>query len=119
MHNESGLVIDVDEIHSHPKYNDLSTDYDYAVLKLAAVEKLPEKVEFIKLPEDDDPVAVGEKTLVSGWGTTLNISQPNHLLWAIEPPILDIDKCREGYVKKDAVLTDRMICAGFPEGGKF
>jgi len=68
------------------------------------------------LPEASyDPV--GEKCFVSGWGTLYSgaFSLPETLQW-VDVPIITNSDCDAAYTTYD--ITDSMICAAYPEGGK-
>lgn len=109
-------MLDVVTIHVHPKRESL--DYDFAILHLAKDSDFPNNVEFIKLPEENDLIAVDENTSVSGWGNTRSLLENPQYLKAVEVPIIPIETCQNYYGIASLTITDQMICAGFPEGMK-
>lgn len=83
-------------------------DYDFAILKLDGAAKA-------------QPIAVSEEiqtcgdSLTSGWGTLSEGSgKVSDVLMKVAVPIVDQDVCMQSY----AEVTDTMICAGLPQGGK-
>lgn len=105
-------MIRVVSIFEHPRYNFVNKNYDVAIMKLA---KAVENVSTIALAEANDKSRVGELAITTGWGETLNVSEPHELLRAVHVPIVDQETCREAY--KPVEITDQMFCAGYPEGG--
>ena len=53
---------------------------------------------------------------VSGWGDRSEGGEKSHLLQVLDVPPVKDDVCAKQYPGK---ITTRMICAGFPEGGKW
>lgn len=71
----------------------------------------------VALPELNQTIAAESIAQVSGWGTLREggITLPDQLQ-VVEVPIVSLEDCRAAYGSSS--VTDRMICAGFPEGGK-
>ncbi|XP_074647198.1 neurotrypsin-like [Tubulanus polymorphus] len=111
---------DVDRIISHPEYDPLdeSVDYDYALIKIKPKDgrgiRFGDQVQAACLPAANIDLGsmTGQKCLISGWGSTGG-ARSSTLLAAVVP-IIKYDECSKMY--KNA-LTDRMLCAGFEEGG--
>jgi trypsin len=103
---------------SHPLYNRSTLDYDYAVIKLSGDSKfrtIDLNSTEIEIPElDQEPLNVW----TSGWGTTSEGSYalPN-LLNKVEIPLVTTKNCNAA-TAYNGDITDRMICAGLPQGGK-
>jgi len=36
----------------------------------------------------------------------------------VQIPIMDIKKCKESYASGKSVIDERVLCAGYPEGGR-
>lgn len=107
----------IDSYIVHEKFDIDSVDYDYALLRLKEEIRFNEGVQTIQLPSvNDGYIEAGTLCLVSGWGITMNSSESNRYLRAVEVPIVDHDLCNEAY---EGDITARMLCAGyFEEGGK-
>lgn len=68
------------------------------------------------LPEFHQPIIPGSIGQVSGWGTSVEGGSPSEQLQVVEVPIVSLEDCRAAYGASS--VTDKMICAGFPEGGR-
>lgn len=102
----------------HPLYNRSTLDYDYAVIQISGDSKF-RTIELnnteIVIPEiGRDPINVW----TSGWGTTSEGSYalPN-LLNKVEVPLVSTAECNAA-TAYGGDITDRMMCAGLPQGGK-
>ncbi|VEN45707.1 unnamed protein product, partial [Callosobruchus maculatus] len=60
----------------------------------------------------------GGSTVVGtdGWGVTIEAGRPSSRLRYVEVPILDQSICMKSYGRSK--ITERMLCAGYLEGGK-
>lgn len=98
----------VDRIVPHPLRG--SRDYDYALIHLASPSKFAPIA--LNRTEVKDDVAM----VTAGWG---NMSEAGYeqvnLLQKVTVPFVSEAKCSAAYPGK---ITDRMICAGYDEGGK-
>lgn len=98
----------------HPQYASSTTDYDVAILKLATPIVFGEYVKAIELCDQE---AVKDDTAtVTGWGTTSSGGSSPSTLRTVDVPIESRDLCNTAYGA--GRVTDRMICAGLPDGGK-
>ena len=114
LHNvketSEGERFSVIETVRHPKLNAEIMDYDFALLKLGG------KSSYEPARLNRQPVEQGAVFTVAGWGKTSESggSLPS-LLQKVEVPFVDEAACGEAYPGN---ITNSMICAGFPEGGK-
>lgn len=117
-HTEGGTIEKLKEVHVHEDYNPSTVDFDYSLLKLQNPLNFTDEIQPISLPAIDE-AEIPDQTLctVSGWGNTMNSSESTLKLRAAEVPIVNQKSCIEKYETK-AIVTPRMICAGFDEGGK-
>jgi len=99
----------VDKVISHPDYNKKPQDYDFALVHLKGESKLP-------------PVNLNRKELAgkadlvtAGWGYTEENGEIPNILRKVTVPLVSAEACAAAYPGK---ITDRMLCAGLPEGGK-
>lgn len=115
---KGGLLLKPLRIHQHKLYNGMTIDYDFSILELEDYEirSLPFDIEFAKLPVSDD-LPDGTILTVSGWGNTQNPFESNSALRAVRVPKVNQDVCAQAYMGFGDI-TDQMICAGLPEGGK-
>ncbi|XP_042858075.1 trypsin-1-like [Penaeus japonicus] len=107
------LFVPVKTVILHEKYDPKGYDYDIALLQLNQTLNLAShpQVRAVCLPADDTKTYAGMNGIASGWGALReNGTQPNKLM-EVTLPILN-PNCW------DKAVTDRMLCAGLPEGGK-
>lgn len=64
-----------------------------------------------------DNLYVGTKGIATGWGTLKEDGKPSCTLQEVEVPVLANDICVQdtNYTKK--MITDNMMCAGYPGVG--
>ncbi|XP_058138105.1 transmembrane protease serine 9 [Dasypus novemcinctus] len=98
----------------HPRYDPSTLDFDVAVLELAEPLRFNDFVQPVCLPLAIHAFPVGRRCMISGWGDTRegNATKPDTLQKA-SVGIMDQKACSALY---NFSLTDRMVCAGFPEG---
>lgn len=115
---------DVTDIIVHPGWNTDTNDNDIALLKLATpIGERPAgagvlPIQYVPLVPADIGALVGELSTITGWGNTLpnppgGTSYPERLR-EVELPVIANADCATAYPG----LTDNMICAAVPEGGK-
>ncbi|XP_075152609.1 trypsin-1-like [Haematobia irritans] len=114
---KGGELIEVAEIVQHELFNNSNIDYDYSLLKLVHEIEFDDTKQPAKLPELKEEVKDGTQCFVTGWGNTQNILESREWLRQTEVPIFNQEECSDKY-KKYGGVTERMICAGYPEGGK-
>merc|ERR1712107_357327 len=89
---------------------------DFIILKLKSALTFNDDVGPACLPEPGHaPDASGQTCFVSGWGTLQSgaNSLPSDLQWVAVPTVTNA-QCSQSYNG----ITDSMICAGLPNGGK-
>lgn len=116
-HASGGQVIAISRIFQHPQFSYSTIDYDYSLLQLAKTLSLNNSSHVITLPEQDESLPDGTLCEVSGWGNTQSITQSRDKLRAAYVPSYNQQQCNQAYRLYGGV-TDRMICAGFQQGGK-
>ena len=97
-------------------YNSNNLNNDYVILKLESDLQFNNNVQPACLPDATyAPGASGKTCFVSGWGTLSSggSSLPTDLQW-VGVPTMTNTQCSQSY----GGITDSMICAGFPQGGK-
>ncbi|XP_036746745.2 transmembrane protease serine 9 isoform X1 [Manis pentadactyla] len=99
----------------HPQYNPSTLDFDVAMLELARPLAFNKYIQPVCLPLAIQKFPVGRKCVISGWGNTQegNATKPD-ILQRAWVGIVDQKACSTLY---NFSLTDRMVCAGFLEGG--
>lgn len=97
----------------HENYNPLELDNDIAFLEVDPIE-FSQRVGRVCLP---DPSGLFDNVTgtVTGWGTLKDDGEPSNVLMEVDVPTMTNAKCRLAY---GDYLTDNMLCAGYPRGGK-
>jgi trypsin len=103
---------------SHPLYHTRSYDYDYALIQLNGESTFRtidlNKVEINSSAVNPLPIIAQ----VAGWGDlSQGSNESTNLLHSVLVPLVATQVCNSATVYNGAI-TDRMICAGFPQGGK-
>lgn len=101
----------------HPGYDPSSSADDIAVITL------PEPATQAPLSIVDPAIdaasyAVGRPATVIGWGTTSSGGDPSDDLLEVEVPVVSDENCNDANSYDGSLVTDVMLCAGLPEGGK-
>lgn len=91
-------------------------DYDIAVLRLSEGLQFSAEIGNVALPLPGQAAPVGALSVVTGWGAIHESGQPVDQLQAVRVPVVSLEECRAAY--GEDTVTDRMICAGVPEGGR-
>jgi len=113
-----GVVAKIASIKIHPNFSSSTLDSDVSIWKLATPIPANGTIGFATLPVAGSDPTPGELTTTAGWGTTSSGggSLPTKLL-KVDVPIVARTECRANYTDIGPV-TETMICASFPEGGK-
>lgn len=108
----------VTEVLSHPGYNPRTLENDVCLLRLDGAAST-EPVRVIDLLSRELENA-GTNLTVSGWGNTSTrppADFPTNLR-EVTVPIVDYETCTQRGAYNPREITEDMLCAGFPEGGK-
>uniref|UniRef100_A0A182M5F2 trypsin n=1 Tax=Anopheles culicifacies TaxID=139723 RepID=A0A182M5F2_9DIPT len=116
-HASGGTVVRVARVIDHPNYIEDTFDYDYSLLELERELTFSNVIQPVTLPEQDEAVKDGIMTTVSGWGNTQSAAESNAILRAANVPTVNQKQCNTDYQRYGGV-SDRMLCAGYQEGGK-
>ncbi len=101
----------------HPDYDPSSSANDIAVITL------PEPATQAPLGIIDPTIdaaayAVGQPATVIGWGTTSSGGAASATLLEVEVPVVSDENCNDANSYGGALVTQVMLCAGLPTGGK-
>lgn len=111
----SGYSIEVNEIHAHPNFDNVTGDYDIALVRLSSwLDDVPVPISFL----DSQPLAeAGSNATVVGWGSTVpsddQVAYPSILRMAVLN-LTDASQCQQALRMEtglDIVVTDNMLCA--------
>ncbi|XP_061144671.1 suppressor of tumorigenicity 14 protein homolog isoform X1 [Syngnathus typhle] len=104
----------VKRIISHPDYNQMTFDYDIALLELSEPLQLTNTIQPICLPAPSHVFPAGMSCSVTGWGANREGGQKTQLLQKASVKIINDSVCN---VVTEGQLTSRMLCSGFLAGG--
>lgn len=114
-----GFLHQIEVIRQHPNYNSRNLDFDYSIFKIRdSFDFSVPQIGKVELPEFNYEFEAGTYCTVSGWGNTQNVEESSEILRAVDVPKVHIDECRAAYEGFSIQVTDRMMCAGYEEGGK-
>lgn len=116
--SNGGQLIQVASSVQHPQYSRTTLDYDAAVMTLVSPLEFNEAVQPIPLARIHSMPSVGATIVVIGWGSTSENGPVSTHLQKVEKPIVSNEDCARAYQQFGFPVTDSMICAGFPEGGR-
>ena len=112
---EQEISVKTKKIIMHPKYHSTTFDYDVALVKLETpLKEFSVYIRPVCMPARDEKFDEESKCYVTGFGRTQQGGELAGMLRMAKVPLVDAKKCKKAYGDK---LTERMICAGFPEGG--
>lgn len=101
----------------HPKYDSSTTDFDYALIELdkdSNYQPITLNSSEIQIPNKGEDSQVMSTT--AGWGAIKEGSYGlPKTLQKVDVPLVTAKSCNASYPTK---ITDRMICAGYDQGGK-
>ncbi|TDG46594.1 hypothetical protein AWZ03_007032 [Drosophila navojoa] len=112
----NGQLLGIKKIVSHEKYNQTTYDYDFSLLELQEPIEFDETKQAVKLPKQGQEFKDGEMCYASGWGKTDNPLNFSGQLQQVQVPLIKQQECER--LLYSLKVTDSMICAGYPQGGK-
>ncbi|KAM3613535.1 uncharacterized protein V6R79_001070 [Siganus canaliculatus] len=104
----------VKRIISHPDYNQMTFDYDIALLELSEPLVFSNTIQPICLPASSHVFPAGMACWVTGWGALREGGQKAQLLQKASVKIINDTVCN---VVTEGQVTSRMLCSGFLAGG--
>jgi secreted trypsin-like serine protease len=111
-----GKVFPVDRVIVHERYDEDTQENDVALLHLTT--RYGGEILRPLTPADADRLAsVGTIAVAVGWGLTADGREVQNAQRRVSVQLVDNKTCN-GLASYAGVITDGMICAGFPEGGK-
>jgi len=100
----------------HPNYDSSTLNNDVALLKLDSPLTITAEAAPIPLNTDDACPLAGATCSVAGWGTLSSGGSTPDAAQAVNVTVKTNAQCDSDYPRED--ITEGMICAGDPEGGK-
>ncbi|OAQ98416.1 hypothetical protein LLEC1_06133 [Akanthomyces lecanii] len=114
---KAGTVYKLAGAKIHPNYQrtGIPLDYDAAILKLAKPLTFGSSVRPIGSLANSE-VKPGTVALVSGYGRLSSNGPSASTLQSVQVPTISLASCKQAYGSPR--VTERMLCAGYPEGKK-
>lgn len=105
-------IFNVSQLIIHPNYDDISTDYDLALLRLDRKVILNRRVQPACLPSLDVKFDVGTMCHITGWGSRWYYDGGPPILQHAEVPLADKTKCKAKYESPPYgyKVTPNMLC---------
>ena len=97
------------EVIKNPNWDSSILNNDWALVKLSGDSK------FAPVTLNNAEISGSVNFVTAGWGTTSESGSLSKNLLKVTVPFVTQEACEAAY---PGSLTDSMICAGFPEGGK-
>jgi len=114
-------VFNVEAIQDHESYDSQTFDYDFSMIKLSTEVDWAAnpRIRPVCIPTEPSGVDfAGATATVTGWGTTSSGgSQPNTLK-EVDVGVISNFQCGNDYGYSSDRITDSMLCAVVPGGGK-
>ncbi|CAK9809994.1 TRYP1 [Anthophora quadrimaculata] len=111
-----GVPYKIKNIIRHPNYNSQTVDYDVALLEIDGVISFNSNIKPVRLTNVEP--SAGRMIDVTGWGALKQGGTASPKLMKVSLPIVSRSQCQSIYKPLKMDVTDRMICAGYPQGGK-
>ncbi|XP_062393536.1 acrosin-like [Sardina pilchardus] len=110
----------VSQIITHPSFNSFTFDNDIALLHLSAPVTFTDYIRAVCLAASGSVVLNGTDSWVTGWGNTaVGVPLPSpKTLKEVEVPVVENTPCHSLYEAVPFTVTDNMMCAGEPAGGR-
>jgi len=113
------IAADISEIIMHGSYDSVTTDYDFALLKLKTAVDFTQHdhIRPICLPENDSKTYADYIATITGWGTLFYGGGSPDTLQEVDVAVVSQSSCRNNYNYNSNEITDQMLCA-VAEGGQ-
>lgn len=110
----AGHLFEVEAIYHHELWKGTTQDYDVGLIRLARSLAYGPTVQPIVLATKKDVIKNGNYATVLGWGYTSQMGPPSDDLLMARVPIVPQSTCKR---QMGGMITKRMLCAGFRNGG--
>ncbi|XP_071959501.1 uncharacterized protein [Antedon mediterranea] len=110
--------IGIKESYAHPEYNPLILENDIAILKLERQVEYTDYVRPACVSTNATQFQAGQFCYISGWGDLTGNGKLPDVLQEVSLPLVDLNTCATRFASIGISIDERVVCAGFPEGGK-
>jgi len=114
------VVFNVASINDHQSYDSQTTDYDFSMIKLTTAVDWAAHPDIrpVCLPATTGNDYSGVTATVTGWGTTSSGGSQSKTLLEVDVGVISNNQCSNDYGYSSSWITDTMLCAVVPGGGK-
>ncbi|XP_047112177.1 trypsin-2-like [Schistocerca piceifrons] len=113
IRESGGATYTVSDLFWHEDFDYVLTDRDIGFFEISGSISFDDNVQAVALATEE--LEAGTTVTVSGWGSLQpGVDYPEQL-HAVNTTIIDRSSCNDTY---EGIVTENMICAGEPEGGK-
>ncbi|XP_049810276.1 trypsin-1-like [Schistocerca nitens] len=113
IRESGGTAYSATQLFWHDDYDAATSDYDIGFFQTTDSILFDDNVQPVALATEE--LEAGTSVTVSGWGSLQpGVDYPEEL-HAVNTTIIDRSLCNDTY---EGLITDNMICAGEPQGGK-
>ncbi|KAJ8736114.1 hypothetical protein PYW08_006770 [Mythimna loreyi] len=116
--NSGGVVHYVNQIISHPQFSMNTKDHDVAVLRAVGTFSFNNNVRAASIAGSNYHLADNQALWAAGYGTTSYGGPPSTQLRHVELRVINQATCRNNYATQGIVISDNMLCSGWPNGGR-
>ncbi|XP_076174782.1 venom serine protease Bi-VSP [Ptiloglossa arizonensis] len=118
----SPVEIEIDQKIVHPQYSTSKMENDIAVLRLKEEVQFTDLIYPICLPIKEPLRSKNFYRFfpfIAGWGAVESRGPASADLLEAQVPVVSNDDCKKAYSRfKNAVIDQRVLCAGYAQGGK-
>lgn len=120
QYDTGGQVREVSNIINHPQYSQTKLINDVSILTLKHALQLSSSIAVIPLEKANAVLPDGSAVIATGWGRICYNCDLPKTLQAVKLPIIRNDRCQKMYKRyaHQFRITNSMLCAGLPVGGK-
>ena len=117
--SSGGEIVGANRLYMHPGYNSSTYDNDIALINLSAAVSAPKTGSIDRLSNNESSaMPEGSAVWVAGWGTTASGGNTSENLLKVSVNVSYPASCAANSSYLSSEITDNMICAGVPAGGR-
>ncbi|KAJ8669671.1 hypothetical protein QAD02_000930 [Eretmocerus hayati] len=120
--NDQAISVPIERGIIHPEYSKVNYVNDIAVLRLKREVAFSSAIRPICLPIPDkirNRDYVRNNPFIAGWGSLYFHGPSASALQEVQLPVVSNEDCKRAFAPyKDQVIDERVMCAGYTQGGK-
>ena len=117
--SSGGEIVGASQLFMHPSYDSSTFDHDIALINLSSAVTAPKTGTIDRLSSNESSAMPEESEVwVAGWGTTASGGNTSENLLKVSVNVSYANSCAANSAYSSSEITDNMICASVPGGGK-